>query len=216
MGQNFEIPSSVLDEIQKNIEDIILNFDIPEGNKLDVIKKINYMYAQTRHLSVTDGLTGLYNRRHFSDNFEREFLRATRYHNDMSLAIIDIDNFKIINDKFGHDYGDYVLKEIAYLISQTFRKTDLIFRYGGDEFAAIITETSAKNAFIPLERFRKAVEQYNLTHNSVSTKITVSIGVADINENIHTTEKLFKCADEALYNSKNSGRNSTSLYSVNE
>ena len=75
-GDNFDFPPSVLDEIQKNIEDIILNFDIPEGNKLDVIKKINFMYSQTRYMSVTDPLTGLYNRRHFEDNLEREFLRA--------------------------------------------------------------------------------------------------------------------------------------------
>ena len=119
LGDNFEIPSNLLDEIQKNIEDIILNFDIPEGNKIDIIKKINFMYSQTRHMSVTDALTGLYNRRHFEDTLEREFLRAVRYKNDLSFAIIDIDFFKKINDTYGHSFGDYVLKEVAYLISQS-------------------------------------------------------------------------------------------------
>ena len=140
LGENFNFPESVLDEIQKNIEDIILNFDIPESNKLDVIKKINYMYSQTRYLSVTDALTGLYNRRHFEDNLEREFLRAVRYKSNLSFAIIDVDFFKKINDTYGHSCGDYVLKEIAYLILQTFRKTDLVFRYGGEEFTVIITK----------------------------------------------------------------------------
>lgn len=209
--QNFEIPSYMLDEIQKNIEDIILNFDVPEDNKLDVIKKINYMYSQTRYMSVTDALTGLYNRRHFADNFDREFLRAKRYNSDLSIAIIDVDNFKAINDTFGHGCGDYVLKEISYLITQTFRKTDLAFRYGGDEFVAIITETSAQNAFIPLERFRTAVEKLKLTFDGKILSVTTSIGIAGICEDTKTSEELFGSADKALYASKTSGRNKTTV-----
>ena len=95
-GESFYLPPEVLDKIQSNIQDIILNFNVPEGNKLDVIKKINFIYSQTRHMSVTDPLTGLYNRRHFEDNLEREFLRAKRYGNDLSFAIIDVDYFKKI------------------------------------------------------------------------------------------------------------------------
>ena len=128
LGENFDFPPSVLDEIQKNIEEIILNFDIPDANKFDVIKKINFMYSQTRYMSVTDPLTGLYNRRHFEECLEREFLRAKRYKSDLSFAIIDIDFFKNVNDTYGHSAGDYVLKEVAYYILQTFRKTDMVFR----------------------------------------------------------------------------------------
>ena len=113
LGENFDFPPSVLDEIQKNIEEIILNFDIPDANKFDVIKKINFMYSQTRYMSVTDPLTGLYNRRHFEECLEREFLRAKRYKSDLSFAIIDIDFFKNVNDTYGHSAGDYVLKEVA-------------------------------------------------------------------------------------------------------
>ena len=208
-GEGFYLPPEVLDKIQKNIQDIILNFNVPEGNKLDVIKKINFMYSQTRHMSVTDPLTGLYNRRHFQDNLEREFLRAKRYGNELSFAIIDVDNFKKINDNYGHSFGDYVLKEVAYLISQTFRKTDLVFRYGGEEFAIIITETSKENAIVPLERLRQSISEYPFDFDSNKINVTVSIGVADVSDETETTQKLFEDADKALYIAKNNGKNQT-------
>ena len=207
LGENFDIPASVLDEIQKNIEDIILNFDIPEGNKIDVIKKINFMYSQTRFLSVTDSLTGLYNRRHFEDTLEREFLRASRYKNNLSFAIIDVDFFKKVNDTYGHSTGDYVLKEVAYLILQNLRKTDMVFRYGGEEFAVIITETPKEKAIVPLERLRKAVEEYPFSYNGQDIKITISIGISEVCENITTVHQLFDDADRALYKAKENGRN---------
>lgn len=206
-GENFDMPAYLLDEIQKNIEDIILNFDIPEGNKMDVIKKINFMYSKTRHMSVTDALTGLYNRRHFEDNLEREFLRAVRYDNHLSFAMIDIDYFKQVNDTYGHSAGDYVLKEVAYLISQTFRKTDMVFRYGGEEFAVIITETPLSKAVVPLERLRKTVEENNFTYNGQKIDITISIGASEVNEQTNTVHQLFELADKALYKAKESGRN---------
>ena len=210
-GESFYLPPEVLDKIQQNIQDIILNFNVPEGNKLDVIKKINFMYSQTRHMSVTDPLTGLYNRRHFEDNLEREFLRAKRYGNELSFAMIDIDNFKKINDTYGHSFGDYVLKEVAYLISQTFRKTDLVFRYGGEEFAIIITETSKEKAVVPLERLRQTIADYPLSFEGINITVTVSIGVSDVSDEIETTKQLFDEADKALYLAKNSGKNQTRI-----
>lgn len=210
-GEGFYLPPEVLDKIQQNIQDIILNFNVPEGNKLDVIKKINFMYSQTRHMSVTDSLTGLYNRRHFQDNLEREFLRAKRYGNELSFAMMDIDDFKKINDTYGHTFGDYVLKEVAYLISQTFRKTDLVFRYGGEEFAIIITETSKEKAIIPLERLRQTIANHSFTFDGNKIKVTVSIGVSDVSDDIETVQKLIDEADKALYCAKNSGKNQTKI-----
>ncbi len=207
LGENFDFPPSVLDEIQKNIEEIILNFDVPEGNKLDVIKKINFMYSQTRYMSVTDALTGLYNRRHFEECLEREFLRAKRYKNDLSFAIIDIDFFKRVNDTYGHSTGDYVLKEVAYNILQTFRKTDMVFRYGGEEFAVIITETPLDKAIIPLERLRKTIEENVVKYNGQTINITISTGISGINEETESVHQLFENADKALYKAKSSGRN---------
>ena len=156
---DFEIPSDVLDEIQSNIQNIIENFDIPDANKMDVINKINFMYTQTKQMSVRDPLTKLFNRRHFETELEREYKRAKRYKNDLSLAIIDIDFFKRINDTYGHSCGDYILKEVAYIMNQNFRQTDTIFRYGGEEFVVLLTETPASTACVPLERLRKRIEE---------------------------------------------------------
>ena len=207
LGANFDFPPSILDEIQKNIEDIILNFDIPEGNKLEVIKKINFMYSQTRYMSVTDPLTGLYNRRHFEDCVEREFLRSKRYKSNLSFAIIDIDFFKKFNDTYGHSCGDFVLKEVAYKILQTFRKTDMVFRYGGEEFTVIITETPMEKAVIPLERLRKAIYDTEFLYRNQPVKLSISIGVSEVNDSTETIHELFEKADKALYKAKENGRN---------
>ncbi len=201
----FDIPDEVMEKIQKNIEEIITNFPVPEDNKLDVIKKINFMYSRTRYLSLTDALTGLYNRRHFDNTVEREFLRSKRYGGDLTIAIIDIDFFKKINDTYGHLCGDYVLKEVAYLISDNFRKTDLVFRYGGEEFVALLTETSLESAKIPLERLREKIENSNFIYAGQQIKVTVSIG-ASINTT-ETVSEFLDNADKALYRAKNAGRN---------
>lgn len=203
---NFDIPSNVLDEIQMNIQSIIESFDIPDDNKMDVIKKINFMYTQTKQMSITDPLTKLFNRRHFEVEFEREFKRAKRYNNPLSIAVADIDFFKKINDNYGHSCGDYVLREIAYILVNNFRQTDLIFRYGGEEFVIILTETAGENSLIPLERLRKAVENNNFRFNNQDLKITLSIGVSS-NMELATTSELFDDADKALYEAKNNGRN---------
>ena len=204
---SFNFSDEMLDEIQKNIQNIIESFDVPDDNKADVIKKINFMYSQTKHLSVTDGLTGLYNRRHFESNLEREFLRAKRYNSNLSVAMIDVDFFKKVNDTYGHSCGDYVLKEIAFLINEAFRKTDMIFRYGGEEFVVILTETDCKNAIIPLERLRRNVEENKFKYENKELKITISIGVTSDVENSRTPWELFDLADKALYEAKRNGRN---------
>lgn len=206
INMDFEIPSDVLDKIQENIQDIIKSFDIPDDNKMDVIKKINFMYTQTKHLSEIDALTRLYNRRHFENNFEREFARSKRYGSPLSVAIIDIDFFKKINDTYGHLCGDYVLKEVAYNMVNNFRQTDFVFRYGGEEFAVILTETPDENAKVPLERLRKLIENTKFSFNGENIKVTVSIGVSS-NINCDNAWNMFESADKALYEAKGSGRN---------
>lgn len=206
----FNFSEEILDEIQKNIEEIISNFPVPEDNKLDVIKKINFMYSQTRYLSLTDALTGLYNRRHFNAELEREFMRSKRYGGNLCIAIIDIDFFKKINDTYGHLCGDYILKEVAYLILENFRKTDMVFRYGGEEFVVIMTETSLENSLIPLERLRKTIENNNFIYKDKKITVTVSIGV-EANQT-DTTDEFLNNADKALYQAKQNGRNQTVLF----
>ena len=160
-------------------------------------------------MSVTDTLTKLYNRRHFESNFEREYMRAKRYNSPLSLAIIDIDFFKQFNDTYGHSCGDYVLRELAYNMLQNFRQTDMVFRYGGEEFAVILTETPAETAVVPLERLRKLIENYNFKFRGGDLKVTVSIGVSS-NTGFETPWEMFDDADKALYEAKKNGRNRVS------
>lgn len=182
-------------------------------NELLLLLKMRYLYSEAEHLSVTDGLTGLYNRRHFEYNIEREFLRTKRYHSFLSLAMIDIDHFKQVNDTYGHQFGDYVLKEISELISKSFRKTDMIYRYGGEELAVILTETSLESSFIPLERVREKIAQHKFSFNNEETNITISIGIGSMSEEMENQGDLVECADKALYKAKQDGRNKVVMYS---
>ena len=208
---SFNIPDDLLDSIQHNIENIIKTFDVPEENKMEVIRQINFMYSRTKYLSFTDELTGLSNRRCFDNEFNKEFLRAKRYKNKLTLVMFDIDHFKNVNDTYGHQCGDYILKQVSKAALQTFRQTDTVYRVGGEEFMVILTETDINQCLIPLERFRKTVETLYLEFNEQNLNITVSIGACQYFPEIDTKEELIKKTDEALYNAKNSGRNKTVL-----
>lgn len=184
-------------------------------SELLLLFKMRYLYSETEYLSVTDGLTGLYNRRHFEDNIELEFLRTKRYPSEISLAMIDIDHFKQVNDSFGHQFGDYVLKEISNIISASFRKTDMIYRYGGEELAIILTGTANENAVISLERVRSKIANHNFSSNGLETSISISIGVSSGADAIQTQGELIELADKALYKAKHTGRNKVVAY-INE
>ena len=211
LNNDFEIPSELLDEIQKNIKDIIVSFDIPDNNKMDVIRKINFMYKHTKHLSETDALTKLNNRRCFENCFDKEFARAKRYGNKLSIGIIDVDFFKKINDTYGHLCGDYILQEVAYNIVNNFRQTDFVFRYGGEEFTVILTETSAESAQIPFERLRKTIEEQVFRYNNKDIKVTISAGISS-NTELQEAWDMLDEADKALYKAKNNGRNRVELF----
>lgn len=208
---DFYFPDELLDDIQKNIENIIRTFDVPEVNKMEVIKQINYMYSRTKQLSLTDELTQLPNRRCFDGEFNKEFLRAKRYKNNLTLVMFDIDFFKNVNDTYGHACGDYALKEISNAALQTFRKTDTVYRTGGEEFSVILTETDINQAIIPLERFRKTVETLNLSYDDNLVHLTVSIGACQYDPSISSIEDFIDKTDKALYRAKNSGRNKVVL-----
>ena len=208
----FNIPDSVLDDIQQNIQDIIRNFDVPEENKLEIIQQINFMYTRTKYLSMTDELTGLFNRRSFENTFEKEFLRAARYSNKLTLVMFDIDHFKQINDTYGHPCGDYVLQQVSNAALQTFRKTDTVFRFGGEEFVVILTETDIKQSIIPLERFRKTIETLGLKYQNQEISVTVSVGACQFRNEFLTKEDYLQKTDQALYEAKNTGRNKCILY----
>lgn len=174
--------------------------------------KMKSLYSEVEFLSITDGLTGLYNRRHFETNAEREFLRAKRYKNSLSLAILDIDFFKRVNDTYGHQYGDYVLKEVSSLLKDSFRKTDMIYRYGGEELTIIMPETSLENAVIPVERLREKIANHEFLFNDIKISLTVSVGISTMQDEYKDVKELVECADKALYNAKQTGRNKVVIY----
>ena len=181
-------------------------------SELLTLFKMKYQYTEKEFMSVLDGLTGLYNRRQFEIGLEQEFNRAKRHPSDFSLAILDIDFFKKVNDTYGHQYGDYVLKTVANLMKASFRKTDMLYRYGGEELIMIMPETNIEGAVIPVQRLRKSVEDYAFEYNGVKAKVTVSIGLTMNYQDFKTQTEMLKSADEALYNAKESGRNRVILH----
>lgn len=186
------------DEVLKDSIEVF-NFIIKE---FLTIFKLKYIYSEQIFNSSVDSLTGLYNRNQFNIGLEHEFNRAKRYNTPFSVAMIDIDHFKNINDNFGHQFGDYVLKEIAQLIQHAFRKTDIVYRYGGEEIVIIMPETDSNHAYLPLERLREKISR----HDFKSQKVTISIGIGDYRENISAND-ILKQADKMLYKAKNDGRN---------
>lgn len=158
----------------------------------------------------TDPLTGLYNRRQFEILTYQGLQTAKRYNMPYSLLMLDIDFFKKINDTYGHDAGDEVLKNLARVLKETVRKSDVVARHGGEEFIVFLPQTAPEEALIAAEHIRKAVENMETRTEEHTIPVTVSIGVSDCQTfNLNT---LIKQADEALYDSKNKGRNRTTLY----
>src|SRR5664279_2643346 len=158
-------------------------------------------------LATTDGLTSLYNRRQFDVLARAEWARFQRYGRPLSLLILDIDKFKSINDQFGHDAGDLVLKAVADICKSTKRQPDLLARIGGEEFALLLPETDEAAAEIVAERFRTAIQDHPRILAAEKIQVTVSIGVAGATLAMSGFEVLLKRADEALYEAKRTGRN---------
>ncbi|HUP59946.1 MAG TPA: diguanylate cyclase [Thermoanaerobaculia bacterium] len=159
-------------------------------------------------LSITDGLTKLHNHRHFQDELVRAFDESQRYQRPLSLAMIDIDFFKKINDTHGHAVGDDVLKCIAALFRDSVRSTDLAARYGGEEFAVMMPETTLDDACTFAEKIRALVESTPLETQAGQIRATVSIGVASVpHSRIESAKQLIIAADKSLYRAKKNGRN---------
>lgn len=170
------------------------------------------MHQHTRFLAVTDGLTGLLNYRTFQERLQHEFERSRRYNTSLSLAMIDLDLFKNINDTYGHLQGDIVLRGIANILKQSSREIDILARYGGEEFVLILPDTNAQNAKKAAERIRKSVEEHEFEIASGTVNVTVSIGVATAPDpRALTKTHLIEKADRALYKSKQDGRNKVYL-----
>jgi diguanylate cyclase (GGDEF)-like protein/PAS domain S-box-containing protein len=173
-----------------------------EGEKRRLIEKLE-------HLSRTDALTGLLNRRALAESLSYEMDRAGRYDSKLSLLLCDIDNFKRINDKYGHDAGDHALQTISATLKTLLRKTDIAGRYGGDEFMLILPETLLKGAERLAEKLRTAIENTEMRFpgGGKVLRLSMSVGVASLEKADESMDSFVKRADENMYVSKQSGRN---------
>lgn len=183
-------------------------------DEIEVIARVQsaIRFKQTqdklKEMAMKDGLTGLYNHALLIELFEKEIDKQQRNNGSISFAMIDIDNFKKINDTYGHISGDTVLKELSNILMSSVRGGDIVGRYGGEEFSIVFPGIDEQNAFQLCERIRKEVEDFNFEIGIETVKITISIGI-NFNElkGIINKREIIQKADEALYRAKHNGRN---------
>lgn len=163
-------------------------------------------------LSRTDKLTQLFNRGYWEEMLRLEYERCRRTGQPCSLVMFDIDHFKQVNDTHGHQTGDAVIRNTAYTLKNTIRKTDIAGRYGGEEFAVILSGTDSSTSLYFAERLRKKIESQEVIHEGNTIRYTISLGIAEMDTQMESYQQWIEAADHALYDSKHSGRNRSSLY----
>ena len=169
-------------------------------------------FERVIHETMYDGLTGLFNRPYFDEAFAHQVSLAKRYHHDLSVLFLDVDNFKEINDTLGHIVGDNALKRIGTIIKNAKRESDVAARFGGEEFVLLMPHTESVNAFIVGERIRKEVEQEEFPAHGRSYRLTISGGLASYPLNATDPKTLLHLADSATYLAKGAGKNNISHY----
>lgn len=173
-----------------------------------------YLYQQVQELAITDSLTGAFSRKYFHERLSEETARAKKFNYSLSFLMADVDHFKEYNDRYGHLVGDVVLKEVSKGIKNAIRQIDLMGRYGGEEFAVILTETDKEQARFAAERIRQAIESMNIKAYDENLKMTISIGISTYPEDAANTAILIDKSDWALYRAKQTGRNRVCVYGV--
>ena len=179
------------------------------------VSKIKLKEANTKleSLSKTDHLTQLNNRGAWEQLLEKEFKRSKRSNHICSVVMFDIDHFKKVNDTYGHQAGDEVIRRTAALLRETMRLTDIAGRYGGEEFGVILVDTDAENAKIFTERLRQRIEAETVEFEEFKIKFTVSLGISQISDSCDTYQQWLEQSDKALYVCKESGRNRSHVFS---
>ena len=168
-------------------------------------KELESTNARLKETSFKDEVTGLYNRRFFSLRLEEELSRYRRFNHPVSVVLLDLDGFKSVNDSLGHAVGDDTLRDVAQILMKHSRGINVVSRYGGDEFAVLLVETSKAGARLYADRIREVVAKYPFSHGKI---LTASFGVASLpDDEASTAEDLFRSADEALYAAKRAGKN---------
>ena len=170
-----------------------------------MLEKVNHSLKEE---SIMDELTGQYNRRHILYELEKEIERARRYKHTLAGIMIDVDDFKKFNDRYGHPFGDIILKEVTNVFDHCIRTIDVLGRYGGDEFIILLPEATAETAKVVAERIKKAINEHVITHKKKPIKVTVSIGIHYFDDLTNMDKKDFiDRIDQALYLAKTSGKN---------
>ncbi len=165
------------------------------------------LYTQVQESALHDGLTGLLGRRHFRQRFEEEVERAIRRGTQLAFLMVDIDDFKRVNDTYGHLVGDVVLREVAAIIQHSVREMDLVGRYGGEEFSVVLPEAALELGVQIAERIRQVIERTAIQAYDERVTVTVSVGAAFLPEDAASADKLIERADQAMYEAKRAGRN---------
>jgi len=189
----------------------ILIYDVTDiaVNKI----KLEEANKKLNNLSKTDHLTQLNNRGAWEGYLKNEFNRSKRSKHKCSVVMFDIDHFKNVNDTYGHQAGDEVIRRTSALLKETMRETDIAGRYGGEEFGVILVDTSAKDALAFTERLRKRIEDEVVKYETFKIKYTISLGISEISLNCETYKTWLEQSDKALYVCKESGRNQSQIYS---
>ncbi len=187
-------------ELERLVEERTRELQLAKERLANINEELQRALKQVEHLAITDPLTGLYNRRYFDEQLEREIGRAIRYGRPLCLVMFDLDHFKLVNDRYGHQTGDLVLERFAEILRKVTRNIDIMARIGGEEFALILPETNLEMAVEIANRVRCTQEIKGL-------HTTVSAGVAGLPDHGKSARSLLSQADKALYQAKSAGRN---------
>ena len=193
----------------QNIRRSTISFNAALTDAQNEIQALRSQLEQSQQEALYDALTGLCNRRYFDEELAAQSLNPK-----LSLMIVDLDHFKKVNDTYGHQAGDEVIRVVSRLLRESLRKTDIAGRYGGEEFGIILGHTTADNAFIYCERLRKAIEETTVTHDNIDIKFTVSLGICEASKKLDDYKEWLEKTDQALYQCKETGRNKTTIFDL--
>jgi diguanylate cyclase (GGDEF)-like protein len=200
-------------EAMNKISGLFTELDLTIMQYISTQSAIAIKNADLYDMAIRDGMTRLYINKYFKERLVEELKRARRYEHPISLAIMDIDYFKVFNDTYGHQAGDLVLKEVAQNIINCSRSIDIPCRYGGEEFAIILPETDREQAILFIERLRREIEEMRVEYGTSLLRVTVSAGVISFpDHNPNDAFEFLAMADKALYQSKKNGRNRTTFF----